>query len=157
MSAPPATAEVTTAVIAMLAANVAHPIGDGRAPSGAVEADGYVVVEVIDGGQPALSDLGSPGSPATTVIQVTAVGQTRLQAQAIADACRGALLARSAGTGAFVHPIDAFAYPGGITKSLEADAGVVVWRRDVDMDGGILMEGPTFNAPVRYTLGLQPA
>lgn len=152
MGVPAPLGEAVSAVVRMLATVTGRPMGDGIAPTGAVEADGYGVVTVIPGGY-YLADMAMPGADMTVVVQTTAVGLTRVRAQWLSDRCRSALLSRVAGTGAFTNAIDAFTYnSGGAVHSLAADVGMAVWRRELDMDGGIISEGPLHNAVVRYEL-----
>jgi hypothetical protein len=156
VSAPPALAEVTAAVVTMLRTALGKPVGDGQAPPDGVESQGYAVVHVIPGGY-SYGDLGHPDGQTSLVIQVSYVGITRIQAQQGADRCRAAILGRVSGTGAFTCPINTFAYNlGGSPKSLSADVGVQVWHRSLDMDGGVDAEGPLFNAIQRYELAVGP-
>lgn len=161
-----ATYHVTDALIAMLGTVCDVPVGDGDAPRVDGETpDLYLVVDLVPGGGLA-GDAAHPGSMSILVYQVAAAASVpaedrdrrqaqRWQAEALAGRARAAILGRVEGTGAFTHPVDAYAVNGG-AKTLGDDDGVVVWWRELDSAGGTLVEGRTFNSVDRFVLHVAP-
>lgn len=148
---PVALANVTDALIAMLGTVTSKHIGDADAPT----ADGmpYAVVTPLPGGS-SEGDIANPDGTMHRIIQITSVGATRWQAEAMRDMCHQAVLARNAN--GFIHPIDAYT-ENGATKSLATDVGLAVVGRAHDSSGGVDADGTVFNAHERYDLWVSPA
>jgi len=149
---------VTDALIAMLDAALpaSVAVGDGEAPGKAGQAHTYpyVVVYSIAGGGPS-GDAAHPAAMAETVYQVSSVSDERWEAEWAAGLVRQAVLGRTAGTGAFVRPIDGYTVNGG-AKTLTGDDGLVVWHRGFDSGGGLIQEGRLSNVADRYVLSVAP-
>lgn len=133
MTAPPLRAPVTSALVDMLAATTRHPAGDGDA-SFTGDEHPYTVVDALPGGVPG-GHVGAPDTVADVVWQVTAVGETRAQAEGLMDRARTAILARD-DSGAYVNALDAL-------------PTVVVARR-WDGDGGLVVDAGVVNVSERF-------
>lgn len=150
----------TRGLIAMLTTVTGRPIGDQDRPFNDTEPATYPygIVQVLYDAQ-RWPDAQAPDSTVEYVWQVTCIGQRRDQADAFADRCRRAILARSPGTAGSV--------PAGFVNAIdcavsvdEAAAGMVagtVINRRLDVSAGTEREGSLFNAIDRYALMLAPA
>lgn len=93
--------DVFTAVISMLRAQQAFPVGDGEPPDDEVP---YYIVYPIEGGGYFGPPLTNPEADAAVVLQVNSVGRRRDQAQRLGTIARNLVLGRQA-SGAFQNAI----------------------------------------------------
>lgn len=150
-SNPVPLANVTDALIAMLQSVTGKQIGDGEAPLELSDGEPYAFVQTIPGGYHE-GDASNPDTTCTAVYQVTSIGATRWQAEAMRDLAHRAILARFAT--AFTNPIDNY-IENEATKTLAA-LGWKVAGRTHDSSGGVMPEGVVFNAHERYELWVVP-
>ncbi len=145
---------ITTAFIAMLESATGRPIGDLDAPepaSGEVApVTPYAVVTPIPGGGFVERDLADENpQPIVMVFEVLSVGgeegegPRRDQAQWMADKVQRAILDRAA-DGSYVNAITPATNPG--------DVAVKVGLRDLDVQGGVVIEGTLASIADRYSL-----
>lgn len=140
----PDPSRVTDALIEALTTTCERPFGDAEAPPDdtgdtlATPSYPYGVVELVPGGA-IDGDTSQPAGMADLVYQVTAVGQTRKQAERLLGRAHTNLLAVDP-EGGWAMPIDA--------------AGHDTVTRGVDTLGGTTREGPLFNAVARYKLSV---
>lgn len=155
---PPGVTHVTDALVEMLAAASTLKVGDGEAPAEVEPSRPYLVVYAIPGGY-SEDDAALSAGVVWIVYQVTAVGNTRHEAEAARDVAHTAMMGRTAGTGAFVRTIDGYhAKDAAATaRTLSVSDGLRVCEREHDSTGGTLAEGSVFNAVERYRLEITPA
>lgn len=154
---PPGVTHVTDALVEMLATASTLKVGDGEAPPDVEPSRPYLVVYAIPGGY-SEDDAAVSAAVVWVVYQVTAVGNTRHEAEAARDAAHTAIVARTAGTGAFVRTVDGYHLKnaGATVRSLATHDGLRVCEREHDSTGGTTAEGSVFNAVERYRLQITP-
>lgn len=132
---------VIDAVLVALRKATGKEWADGLAPGADTTApdpdEPYGYVELIAGGGALDGDVGQPSSMVQAVIQLTAVAPTRKGATWLA--ARGFETMLLMGPNGYSVPI------------VPAPPTVIISRRH-DSTGGVLREGPLFNAPQRYVL-----
>lgn len=131
----------TDGLIALLR-TIGKPVGDGIAPS---QDSGehwpipfYIVYPVP--GEGLHGSAASPHEDGVFMYQIRCVGETRVQVEALADRARDRFLRRGPG--------------GQWVNAINAGAGYVVHRRDIDSLGGIEREGAIFNLNDTYVIGI---
>lgn len=155
MSGPPRFEWVAGALISMLNAVTGVTWGDGEAPGGnATAVPPYGVLFPI-AGLPATGDAAAPASEIVAVYQARSVGANRWQAEWIASAARRAVLDRVEGTGAYLHPIEAY-LENGTYRALSTDQGIRIRLREHDSALGHDAEGPFHSFDDRFALTLEP-
>jgi hypothetical protein len=145
---------VTTALIAMLASATGRPIGDLEAPepsgSAIAPVTPYAIVTPIPGGGLVERDLADAyPQPVVLIYEVLSVGgeenegPRRDQAQWMADKVAKSILDRGS-DGSYVNAITPATNPG--------DVAVKVGLRDLDVQGGVVIEGTLASIADRYSL-----
>lgn len=131
----PGTAAVTDALIALVRAVTAAPVGESRLPTAADPP--FAVVYPLAGG-----DTWGPGyvwaqSGAALEYQITSVAISRVSVERFADSVRHGVLDRAA-DGTFVYPLPV--------------AGLFVLDRELVAYGGVEEERGVFNAHDHYRI-----
>lgn len=124
----PSAKPVTDALIALVDAATAGPVGDGDLPTAGDPP--FSVVYTLPGGDSWGPDYTAPQAAAVLAYQITTVGVSRAQAELHADLVRHALLDRDA-DGAFLTPMPV--------------AGLVVLDRELVAYGGVTADRGAFN------------
>lgn len=121
---PIARTPVTNGLLAMLRDVVARPVGDAVVPGPLTGTDDlvpYTIVYGMPGGRYTGPPLLGSETSAQLVYQVTSVGETREQAEALADRNRDAILAMHTDAAGWLNPISAG--PGRHVMSRDTVAG----------------------------------
>lgn len=129
----PSTAGITQALVDLLAAATARPVGDGTLPTAADPP--FAVVYPLNAGLFWGPDYVAPQAASALSYQVTAVDVSRAGVEAFADSIRHALLDRNA-DGAFITPL--------------VVAGLAVLDRELTAYGGVVFDRGAFNLADTY-------
>lgn len=130
----PSTAPVTAALIALVTAATAAPVGDGRLPYSSDPP--FAVVYPLPGGDTWGPTFSAPDAGAALDYQITSVAVSRAGVEAHADVVRHALLDRVAGV--FTTPL--------------VVPGLVVLDREFVAFGGIDEDQGAYNAHSTYRI-----
>lgn len=138
---------ITTAVIETLRSALAQPIGDHDAPTnddGFAQDVPYAVVYCEPGGDVDGPQVVAPEDDVAVVHRVTSVGESRRQAQWMADQVRAVLTGRDT--------------TGQLLTDMQTDESfVVIDRRTYGSLGGVMREGTMYNVPDFFIICATPS